>query len=85
LALKWGQDLALELVLEYGLTLALVLEWGLELVLTLKWRLELVLGLEYWLKSKLDWRQAFGVSVGVVVLERELELVRGLELVLAWS
>jgi hypothetical protein len=56
---------------------------GLELVPTLEWRLEMVLGLGQWLKSKLDWRLAFGGSVGVGVLECELELVRGLQLELA--
>jgi hypothetical protein len=45
LAQKWGQDLILELVLEYGLKLALVAEWGLETALMLNWRLELVLRL----------------------------------------
>jgi hypothetical protein len=43
LALKWGQDLILELVLVYVLKLALVPEWGLKMMLLLNWTLELVL------------------------------------------
>jgi hypothetical protein len=53
------------------------------MVLMLMLEAQVGVGAEVTAECILDWRVALGYVFGVDVLERELELVRGLELVLA--